>query len=44
MYELLDHGVMKDDEITFFEEEILGRRGIDLRTIWTGKATNINSR
>ena len=31
MYELLDQGVMKDDEITSFEEEILCRRGIDLQ-------------
>ena len=29
MYKLADHGVLKDDEITAFEEEILGRRGID---------------
>ncbi len=31
MYELLDQGVMKDDEITSFEEEVLCRRGIDLQ-------------
>ena len=31
MYELMDQGVLKDDEITSFEEEILCRRGIDLQ-------------
>ena len=29
MYKLLDQGVLKEDEINFFEEQILGRRGID---------------
>ena len=29
MYRLMDEGVLKDDEITVFEEEILSRCGID---------------
>ena len=29
MYQLIDQGVLKDDEITVFEEEILSRIGID---------------
>ena len=37
MYELLDQGVMKDDEITSFEEEVLSRRGIDLQDYWDWK-------
>ena len=44
MYELLDQGVMKDDEITSFEEEVLSRRGIDLQDYWDWKDNWVNSR
>ena len=37
MYKLIDHGVLEDHEITDFEEEILGRRGIDPQDFYNWK-------